>query len=269
VSDPRRVRLVLEYDGTEFCGFQRQPDRSSVQAALEGRLAEVLGHPVEVVGAGRTDAGVHALGQVIHFDTTGRIPTERIAAAVNSWPCTAITARHAEETAADFHARFGARERSYEYYVDRDRPTPALARYVVHDPHLRADAAERMREALQPLLGTHDFATFCAAGASPGSSVRTVLRVGVEESGGLLRLQVTANAFLKSMVRIIAGTVLEVGRGRREPDALRLALEAKDRAAAAMTAPAHGLFLTSVDYPDGFPGEALPRRVPFWFGGVG
>src|SRR5688500_15847396 len=190
----RRVRLVLEYDGTDFCGFQRQSEQPSVQGTLESKLSEICGHPVAVVGAGRTDAGVHALGQVVHFDTTGRIPTERIAPALSSLLGDAIVARLAEETGREFHARYSARQRTYEYYVDRERPEPSLSRYVVFEPHLCADAVERMREALPAIVGTHDFAAFCAAGSGVESTVRTVLAAEVDESGSLLRVRITANA---------------------------------------------------------------------------
>jgi tRNA pseudouridine38-40 synthase len=260
----RRVRLVLEYDGTDFCGFQRQSDQPSVQGTLESKLREICGHPVEVVGAGRTDAGVHSLGQVVHFDTTGRIPTERIAPALSSLLGDAIVARHAEETGPEFHARYNARQRTYEYYVDRERPEPALARYVVFEPHLREGAVERMREALPAIVGTHDFATFCAAGSGVESTVRTIVAAEADQDGSMLRVRITANAFLKSMVRIIAGTLIDIGRGRREPDGLRRSLDARNRLAAAMTAPPHGLFLTKVEYPDGYPEAGVLRRVPFF-----
>jgi tRNA pseudouridine38-40 synthase len=261
----RRLRLVLEYDGTGFCGFQRQPSQPSVQEALEAKLSTVCGHPVTVVGAGRTDAGVHALGQVTHFDTTGRIPVGNVERAVNSLPGMELVVRQAEETFGEFHARFSAVRRTYQYYVLRERPSPFLARYVVHEAGLLPDAAERMRAALPPLVGMHDFAAFCAAGSSVHTTVRTLLGAEVRERGPLLRLELTADSFLHSMVRSIAGLLLEIGRGRREPEALRQALDGRKRTGAAPTAPPHGLYLARVDYPDGYPGDLTPSSR-LWMG---
>ncbi len=263
-----RIRLVLEYDGTDYCGFQRQPSAPSIQAELESKLGFVCGHPVEGVGAGRTDAGVHALGQVVHFDTTGRVPTERIPWVVNHLLSPALVVRHAEEAAPEFHARYGAARRTYDYYVAHRLPDPVLARYAVYDRLLLPDAAERMRASLPPLLGRHDFASFCSqeggGRSTTKTTVRTVHEAAVEEQGDLLRFRIAADAFLHSMVRIIAGLLLEIGRGKREPEALGQALAARDRHAAAVTAPPHGLFLMKVEYPDGFPGETTPEAAPFW-----
>ena len=260
----RRVRLVLEYDGTDYCGFQRQASVPSIQAELESKLGLVYGHPVEGVGAGRTDAGVHALGQVVHFDTTGQVPTERIPWVVNHLLSPALVVRHAEETGPEFHARYGAARRTYDYYVTRRLPDPVLARYAVYDRLLLPDAAERMRASLPALIGRHDFASFCSTEGAAKTTVRTVHEATVEEQGGLLRFRIAADAFLHSMVRIIAGLLLEIGRGKREPEALGQALAARYRQAAAVTAPPHGLFLMKVEYPDGFPGEATPPAAPFW-----
>jgi tRNA pseudouridine38-40 synthase len=260
----RRLRAVLEYDGSRFCGFQRQPGQPSVQEALEAKLAAVCDHPVSVVGAGRTDAGVHALGQVVHFDTTGRIPAGRVAVAVNSQPGPDLVVRQAEETTPEFHARFSAVRRTYHYYVSREHPSPMRAPYVVHEPQLLPGAVGRMQEALPPLVGTHDFASFCAAVSGVRSTVRTVYRAEVEERGPLLRLELTADAFLHSMVRVVAGQLLEIGRGWREPESLGQALQARSRSAAGMTAPPHGLFLMRVEYPDGYPPHASADVDAWW-----
>lgn len=253
----RRVRLVLEYDGTDFHGFQKQPGLRTVQREIEERLSAVCGHRVAVMAAGRTDAGVHATGQVVHFDTTGKIPVERVARAVNSlgrqpWE---LRIRAAEGAPEGFHARFSALRRTYHYYVSPEPPAPFAARYVAYVPGLAADGVDRMRAALPVLLGEHDFGAFCAAGMRTANTVRTMHAATLARVGPLLRLELTANAFLHSMVRAIAGTLLEIGKGRREPEALREALEARDRSAAGPTAPARGLFLARVEYPDGYPVE--------------
>jgi tRNA pseudouridine38-40 synthase len=249
----RRLRLLLEYDGSRFSGFQRQPGKRTVQGVLEARLSEVCGHPIQIVGAGRTDAGVHALGQVAHFDTEGRIPTERVAKAIHSGNIAGLVVRDADEVDEGFHARYSARQRVYQYLITRERPSPFDAGYVVYDPYQRVDAAERMREALPALLGRHDFAAFCAAGSDQKSTERTIHSAELETRGAVLRLELTADAFLRSMVRIIAGLLLEIGRGAREPDALGEALRSRRRDAAGITAPAEGLCRLRVEYPDGFP----------------
>jgi tRNA pseudouridine38-40 synthase len=257
----RRLRLVLQYDGTDFCGFQRQPNGPTVQEALEARLSQICGHPVTVVGAGRTDAGVHALGQVVHFDTTGRIPVDRVARAANSFPGSELVVRQVEETTSEFHARFSAVRRTYHYYFSREKPSPFLARYVVHTPTLPPEAAERMREALPALIGRHDFASFRTGGGEAHSTVRTVFHARLVEWGSLLRLEVAADGFLRGMVRAVAGFLMEIGRGRRKPGALAAALASPGRTSAVVTAPTHGLFLVSVEYPDGFPDAALPEEA--------
>ena len=261
----RRLRLVVEYDGTAFCGFQRQREVRSVQGVLEQRLQELCGHPVEITGAGRTDAGVHALGQVVHFDTKGRIPVERLAQAFNSAPqMEDVVVRYAEEAPPDFHARFGARRRTYRYYVLRKQPSPFVARYVIPALGLAEDAAERMREALRPLVGRHDFAAFQATGSVVHTTVRTLERAEIGERGALLWVELTADAFLRSMVRIVTGLALEIGRGRLEPDVLEKALRSGKRPAGVAAAPPQGLFLTRVDYPDGFPAPELLASEPEW-----
>ena len=259
----RRLRLLLEYDGSRFSGFQRQPGERTVQGVLEARLEAVCGHPVQVVGAGRTDAGVHALGQVAHFDTDGRIPAERLARAIHSGNVTGLVVRMVDEVDECFHARYSTRRRIYQYLISRERPSPFDAGYVVYDPFLREGAAERMREALPVLLGRHDFAAFCAAGGNQKGTERTLHSAELETRGPVLRLELTADAFLRSMVRIIAGSLLEIGRGAREPDALGEALRSRRREAAGVTAPPEGLCLLRVEYPDGYP---PPQHETVWRG---
>ena len=253
----RRLRLTLEYDGKPFCGFQRQPGQPTVQGELERRLSLLCGHPVEVTGAGRTATGVHAIGQVVHFDTTGRIPEERVARAANSLG-DALAVRHVEETSAEFHARYRAVRRTYHYYVSPCPPSPFLAPFALYEPRLREDAAGRWEAALQRLWGTHDFSALAAAGSS-GPTTRTIYGSRVSERGGVLRIELTADGYLRSMVRIITGWLLEIGRGEREPEALGKALQGTVPGEVA-TAPPHGLFLARVEYPDQYPVEANDRR---------
>lgn len=250
----RRLGLVLEYDGGRFSGFQRQPNRPTVQAALEARLSAVCGHPIEVVAAGRTDSGVHALGQVVHFDTTGRIPVDRIATAVNTLGESDLVVRQVQEVPAHFHARFSALRRTYHYFLARVLPSPFQAAYVVYCPDWNDASGDRIGGALAGLIGTHDFGAFCAAGSSlglgPRGTVRTLFGAGLEERGTRLRLEFVGDAFLRGMVRMLVGALLEIGRERLAPEAIFEALKTRHRVRAA-TAPARGLFLASVDYPDG------------------
>lgn len=257
----RRLRLVLEYDGTDFCGFQRQPRQRTVQGYLEKRLEALLGCPTEITAAGRTDAGVHATGQVVHFDTEGRIPADRLEEALQYKTDPELRVRRVEETDSSFHARFSAVGRTYRYYLCPERPSPFIGRYVAWTGGLRVDALERMRAALPAVVGTHDFGAFCAAGAEVHTTVRTVHRAELTELGAVIRLEISADAFLWRMVRSIAGELIEIGRGRREPERLEQALRGQSRTAQSISAPARGLFLVRVDYPDGY-GADEPLRDP-------
>ncbi len=258
----RRLRALVEYDGTGFRGFQRQPDRRTVQGALEAALSRVCGHAVQVHGAGRTDAGVHALGQVVHWETTGSIPRERIAPVVSGLLGGEVVVRHVEETGQEFHARYSAVRRTYHYYLCRERPTPYQARFAAWEEGLGEDAAERMRAALRFLEGRRDFAPLADGDDESAGTVRTVYSTGVLERGSAVRLEIAADGFLRSMVRRVVGLVLEVGRGRETPDVVARVLE-EQRRPASVTASPQGLCLVRVDYPDGFPGAFGAELSPF------
>jgi tRNA pseudouridine38-40 synthase len=249
----RNLRLVLQYEGTEFHGFQRQHGVPTVQEAIEGKLTRITGSPVGVIAAGRTDAGVHATGQVINFRTGCAIPAERLAVAVNSLPPYSVLARRSAEVDLAFHARFDARTRSYRYLIWRGSPSPFLRRYAWRMREGQPGGREpldldRMREGAAHLLGEHDFRAFCAAGSEVESTVRRLYRLTVRERAGLIWIDVTANGFLQQMVRIIVGTLIEVALGRHEPDEIAAILAGGDRRRAGPTAPPHGLFLTRVTY---------------------
>jgi tRNA pseudouridine38-40 synthase len=248
----RRLRMVAEYDGTDFFGFQGQPGRRTVQGLLEQELGRLSGHPVAVVGAGRTDAGVHASGQVVHFDLITSIPAVRLEHAVNNLLPRDLLVRQAEETSDCFHARFDAVSRTYRYRLVRERPDPFSSRYVVFEPRLDLAAAARMREALAHLVGRHDFAGFARVGSEPRSTVRSLHRAAVSEREEQLTIELTADGFLRSMVRGIVGVLLKVGRGVWAPGRARELLADARRSAPIVTAPAHGLSLTYVDYADGY-----------------
>jgi tRNA pseudouridine38-40 synthase len=254
----RNVRLNLEYDGTDFHGFQRQRGVPTIQEAVEAKLERVTGERVTVTAAGRTDAGVHATGQVINFRTAASIPTERLAVALNSLPPYAIMAHEPREVRESFHARFDATSRSYCYALLDGEPSPFLRRYT-HRVAALADL-EPLREAARWLIGRHDFSAFCAAASEVEQKVRHVTRLELCRSGALVRVEITADGFLHSMVRIIVGTLLEVAAGRLRPEELRDILTARDREAAGPTAPARGLFLTRVTYPEAAGADLRFRR---------
>jgi len=247
----RNLKLTIEYDGTEFTGYQSQgKGERTVQSVLQEAVEKVVNHPVVLQGAGRTDTGVHALGQVVSFKTTGRVPTGRVAIAVNSVLPPDLAVASAEEVPLDFHARFSARSRSYGYLVWTRRTRSALwGRYSLHVK--RTVDIDRMRIAAEMLKGNQDFAAFAKTGGSPGpSTVRDLQRLSVRRlSEGRILFVVTANGFLRSMVRNIVGVLLEVGVGDLEPSAVQEILDTRDRVAnpVAPAAP-HGLCLLKVEY---------------------
>jgi tRNA pseudouridine38-40 synthase len=244
----RTLRATLAYDGTDFHGFQVQADLPTVQQAVEAKLARVTGEQIRIVGAGRTDAGVHATGQVISFRTDARIPADKVAVALNSLPPYSVIVRDVREVEERFHARFGATSRSYQYAILRGEPSPFLRRYAAWAPNLQR--VDRMQAALPWIVGQHDFTSFSAAGAEVKSRVRTVLEARLVERGRLLFFEITADGFLQQMVRTLVGTLLEVERGLREPEDLGEILEARDRRQAGATAPAHGLCFTRATYEE-------------------
>lgn len=244
----RRVLLTVSYDGTAYAGWQRQLNAVSVQQRLEEALARLEGAPTPVTGASRTDAGVHALGQRAHFDTQSRIPTEKYPFALNTLLPRDIRVFDAVEAPRAFHARFSACGKQYAYQIYNAPHASALDwNRTAHVPMSLAD--EAMRAALPALLGTHDFAAFQAAGGTAKTTVRTLTEAALERRGALLTLTVSGNAFLYNMVRILAGTLIEIGKGKLNADAFAEALRTGDRLALGPTAPPQGLTLLRVDYP--------------------
>lgn len=254
----RSIKLILAYDGTAYAGFQRQPNGITVQQRLEEALRSVTGEPELRIGAaaGRTDAGVHARGQVVHLHTRAAIPIERWPAAVNSHLPDDIAVVAAEAVPPEFHARYWAREKRYRYtFCISPHRLPLARLYSYHWPRPVNVAA--MREAAALLVGRHDFAAFRATGGSARTSVRTITRLTLTEEPPFLHMDIAADGFLYNMVRIIAGTLLEVGAGRRTIARVQQALRTGDRRDAGRTLPPHGLCLEEVVYGDG------PVRPPW------
>ncbi len=243
----KRFMLIVEYDGTDYCGWQRQINGPSVQQTLEEALSRLTGEEIAVTGSSRTDAGVHAMGLCAHFDSATRIPPEKIAFALNTMLPEDIRIRESALAPQGFHARYAACGKVYRYRFFNSRHASAIGRqYAAHVP-LALDVELMNREA-QALCGTHDFEAFAASGSVVKSTVRTIYRVQVVRSGDEVTLFVLGDGFLYNMVRIIAGTLMEVGTGKREPGAIEKAIASKDRLALGQTAPAKGLTLMRVLY---------------------
>ena len=243
----KRILLTVSYDGTNYAGWQLQENAVAVQQRLEEALAKLIHTPIRVTGASRTDAGVHALGQRVHFDTKSRIPADKYPFALNTCLPPDIRVLEGREVPGDFHARFDAKSKRYTYRIHNAPHASALYRNMTAHVPYQLDV-EKMRNALPDLLGTHDFAAFQAAGGTAKTTIRTLTDIQLHQDGPLLTLTVYGNAFLYNMVRIIAGTMLDIGMGRKEPDAFRKALETGDRLCLGITAPACGLELTRVYY---------------------
>ncbi|MFZ9314655.1 MAG: tRNA pseudouridine(38-40) synthase TruA [Burkholderiaceae bacterium] len=246
-----KLALGLEYDGTDFHGWQTQPSGNTIQDHLEAALAAFVGSPVETVSAGRTDAGVHASGQVVHFATDIDRPLWNWVRGVNAFLPAAIRVRWAHPVADDFHARFSARSRTYTYSIyNHPVDSPLRARFAtwVFQP---LDVAA-MQAGADCLLGEHDFTAFRAAECQAASPVRDLQEARWTQEGTLIVLQIRANAFLHHMVRNIVGSLFEVGRGARPAAWMAELLAARDRTAAGRTFPAQGLCLRHVEYDQGF-----------------
>ncbi|MFD2925203.1 tRNA pseudouridine(38-40) synthase TruA [Halobacillus naozhouensis] len=245
----QRLKCRVEYDGTAYAGYQVQPNGVTIQAKIENALTQMhKGERVKVIASGRTDAGVHAVGQVIHFDTNLHIPASNWKRALSSMLPSDIRVANAEQVSEDFHARYDAKGKEYRYYVWNSPEANLFRRLYTY--HIRKPLdIESMREACRWVEGEHDFTSFCSPRTDlKGSKVRTIRKAAIEQQGTELVFIFKGNGFLYNMVRILVGTILEVGLGDRTPDELKTMLAAGDRKSAGKTAPPHGLFLWNVDY---------------------
>lgn len=242
-----RLALGIEYFGAPFCGWQRQKDCQGVQAHVETALSRIACEPIEVFCAGRTDRGVHALGQVVHFDTLAIRPDEAWVRGVNSHLPAGVRVQWVQAVGEDFHARFSAIARRYRYVIHNRAVRPGI--FHSHQAwEIRPLDAERMHQSAQALLGQHDFSAFRAAECQAKHPVRTLSDIAVQRVGDLVLVDVEANAFLHHMVRNMVGSLLVIGRGDAGIDWMAELLAARDRTRAAPTAEAQGLYLTRVRY---------------------
>jgi tRNA pseudouridine38-40 synthase len=262
----RNLRALIAYDGSGFHGWQRQAGFDSVQEALEEALEGLMGEPVVVHGAGRTDTGVHALGQVAHFHARTRLDDDRLRHALNFHLPPGVVVRRLETCPEAFHARFDALSKRYGYLVATTRFRPPFAPHLSHWTSEVLDF-EAMRRAARVLVGRHDFGAFAGAGSPRRSNVRRVRGLHLLRRRERFAFVIEADGFLYNMVRAVAGTLLDVGRGRRAPAEVAAMLASRDRRQAGPTAPACGLYLLRVRYPDPvFAGrDRGPRGVPGTF----
>ncbi len=243
----KRVMLTVAYDGTDYCGWQIQPNAITIEGVLNAELSRLTGEEIKVIGASRTDAGVHAEGAVCVFDTESRIPPEKFSYALNQSLPADIRIRESEEVEPDFHPRKCDCRKTYEYRIWHDQfPMPTNQRYT-YWVYTKLDV-DRMRKAASYLVGQHDFASFCSTHTQTDNTVRTIYRLSVLQNGKEITISVCGNGFLYNMVRIIAGTLIEIGQGKKEPESVKEMLRARDRASSGPTAPAHGLCLMEYEF---------------------
>ena len=243
----RNIKLIIEYDGKDYNGWQKQPNKLNIQGEIEKAIQTITGEEVELIGSGRTDAGVHAFAQVANFKTNSNFPIEKMAIAINSQLKTSIRVQKAEEVEENFHSRYHCHKKTYAYIIDNsDQGTAIYRNQTYHVP--QPLNVEVMQEAANYLVGEHDFSSFKSSGTSSKSSVRTIYDAKILKEQERVVIMLTGNGFLYNMVRIISGTLVEIGKGEKKPEEMKKILEAKDRSLAGKTLPAKALFLMSVSY---------------------
>ena len=244
----RNIKLVIEYDGKEFHGWQKQPNKLNIQGTIEKAIEQITGEEIELMASGRTDSGVHALGQVANFKTNSNIPIEKFAVAINSNLKKSILVKSAEEVDERFHSRLSCKRKTYRYIIHNSKIGTAIYRNLETHIGMKLNV-DKMKEAIHYFEGEHDFKAFKASGTSSKSSVRTIYKAEIiEKENDRIWIELTGNGFLYNMVRIIAGTLVEVGLGNIEPEEIATIIKEKDRAKAGKTLPPQGLYLVKVEY---------------------
>ena len=243
----RNIKLVIEYDGKSFNGWQKQPNKLNIQGEIEKAIEEITGEKIDLIASGRTDAGVHSLGQVANFKTNSTIDVEKIPYAINSKLKKSIVIKSAEEVPERFHSRYSVHSKTYRYTINNSKFGTALYRDMEYHFPIELDE-KKMQKAAKFFEGEHDFKAFKASGTSSKSSVRTIYKATVERKGDRVIIELTGNGFLYNMVRIIAGTLIDVGIGKIKPEEVKEIIEKKERKNAGKTLPARGLCLLKVDY---------------------
>ena len=255
-----KIAACVEYNGTAYCGWQRLKAHPSVQQEVEKSLSRIANEPIQISCAGRTDSGVHAVGQVIHFETQAERSSRSWQMGANTYLSDDIALRWVSPIAEDFHARFSAKSRYYRYIILNRASRSALLHHQAHWYPYSLNI-EKMHHAAQDLLGTHDFSSFRAAGCQAPHANREVQAISVKAQGDFIYIDIQANAFLYHMVRNIVGSLLVIGRDKQTPNWMAELLKQKDRTLAGMTAPASGLYFVKVDYPHRFKLD-IPMILP-------
>lgn len=258
----KRVRMVVAYDGTAYRGWQLQPNGITIEQVLNRELTALLKEPISVIGASRTDSGVHARGNVAVFDTENRMPADKICFALNQCLPEDIRVQSSEEVPADWHPRKANCTKTYEYKVLNRKISMPLERLYAHFCYFNLDL-DKMREAAAHLVGEHDFKSFCTVRTQAEETVRTIYSLDITKQDDMITIRISGSGFLYNMVRIIAGTLLEVGMGAYPPEHVEEILDARDRQAAGRTAPARGLTLVSMEYQQELP-DWHHRENKYW-----
>lgn len=243
----KRVFLRIAYDGTNYCGWQIQDNGITIEEVINEKLSELLHEDIAVIGASRTDSGVHALGNVAVFDTETRIPAEKISFALNQRLPEDIRIQESKEVAPDFHPRYCDTRKTYEYRILNRTFDDPTTRLYTHFCYFKLDV-EKMKQAASYLVGEHDFKSFSSARGQAKTTVRTIYYLNIEKENDIIRVQINGNGFLYNMVRIIVGTLLKVGMGIYPPEHVKEILEARDRSVSGPKAPAKGLTLVEIEY---------------------
>ena len=244
----RNIKLTIEYDGKDFNGWQKQPNKLNIQGTIEEAIKRITGEEIDLMASGRTDAGVHAFGQVANFKTNSNIPIEKIPIAINTNLKKSIRIVDAQEVDERFHSRLSCKRKTYRYVINCGKYESAIYRNLETYVPFKLDV-KKMQEAAKYFEGEHDFKAFKASGTSSKSSVRTIYKANViPQKNDRIFIELTGNGFLYNMVRIIAGTLVEVGEGKIEPDRIPEIIDSKNRENAGKTLPAKGLFLLNVEY---------------------
>ncbi len=245
----RNIKIIIEYDGKDFNGWQKQPNKLNIQGEIERAIEEITGEKVDLIASGRTDAGVHALAQVANFKIEKDIPIEKIPYALNSKLKKSIRVKSAEEVDEKFHSRYTCKRKTYRYVINNSVQGTAIYRNLQYHFPEKLDE-EKMNKGIKYLIGEHDFKSFKASGTSSKSSVRTIYDAKVTREGEIVTIELTGNGFLYNMVRIISGTLVDVGIGKIKPEEVKEILEARDRLKAGRTLPPTGLYLVDVKYEE-------------------
>ncbi len=243
----KNIRLTIEYDGKDFNGWQKQPNKLNIQGEIEKAIEEITGEKVDLIASGRTDAGVHALAQMANFKTNSNLPVEKYPIALNTKLKKSIRIQKAEEVEENFHSRYHCKKKTYRYIINNSKYGSSIYRNLEYFIPNKLNV-EKMQEAVRYFEGEHDFKAFKASGTSSKSSVRIIYKTKVEKQGDRIIIELTGNGFLYNMVRIIAGTLIEVGLGKIEPNEIPRIIEKGERSRAGKTLPPQGLYLVKVEY---------------------